>query len=53
MIFAVAASILIVVGLATWAVLRQHNQQIARAVIELRDRSMTRGTERGHELAES
>lgn len=45
MIFAVAASILIVVGLATWAVLRQHNQQVAIAVIDLRDRSIARGTE--------
>jgi hypothetical protein len=45
MIFAVAASVLIVVGLATWAMLRQHNQQIARAVVDLRDRSMARGTE--------
>lgn len=43
--FAVAASVLIVVGLATWAMLRQHNQQIARAVVDLRDRSMARGTE--------
>ena len=45
MIFAVAASVLMVVGLATWAMLRQHNQQLARAVIDLRDRSMARGTE--------
>jgi len=45
MIFALAASVLIVVGLASWAVLRQHNQQIARAVVDLRDRSMARGTE--------
>jgi hypothetical protein len=46
MIFAVAASILIVVGLASWAMLRQHNQQkMARAVLDLRDRSMARGTE--------
>jgi hypothetical protein len=44
MIFAVAASILIVVGLATWAVLRQHNQQTAQ-VVDLRNRSMARGTE--------
>ena len=45
MIFAVAASVLIVVGLATWAMLRRHDQQIARAVVDLRDRSMARGTE--------
>jgi hypothetical protein len=44
MIFAVAASVLIVVGLATWAILRPHNQQIASAVVDLRDRSMARGT---------
>jgi hypothetical protein len=45
MIFAVAASVLIVVGLATWAILRPHGQQVARAVVDLRDRSMARGTE--------
>jgi hypothetical protein len=45
MIFAVAASVLIVVGLATWAILRPRGQQTARAVIDLRDRSMARGTE--------
>jgi len=46
MIFAVAASVLIVVGLATWAMLRRHNnEQIARAIVDLRDRSMARGTE--------
>jgi len=45
MILAVAASVLIVVGVASWAMLRQHSQQIARAVIDLRDRSMARGTE--------
>ena len=44
MIFAVAASVLIVVGLATWAMLRHNNEQIA-AVIDLRDRSMARGIE--------
>ena len=44
MIFAVAASVLIVAGLATWAML-QHNQQIAHVVVDLRDRSMARGTE--------
>jgi hypothetical protein len=45
MIFAVAASVLIVVGVTTLAMRRQHNQQIARAVIDLRDRSIARGTE--------
>jgi hypothetical protein len=45
MIFAVAASVLIVVGLATWAMLRQHDQRFARAVVDLRDRSISRGTE--------
>lgn len=45
MVFAVAASVLIVVGVATWAVMRQHNAQIARAVVDLRDRSMARGTD--------
>jgi hypothetical protein len=45
MMFAVAASVLIVVGVATWAILHQHNQQMARAVIDLRDRSMARGTQ--------
>ena len=45
MILAVAASVLIVVGLATWAMLRLHDQQIARAVVDLRDRSIARGTE--------
>ena len=45
MIFAVAASVLIVVGLATWAIVRPHRQQIAQAVIDLRDRSVARGTE--------
>jgi hypothetical protein len=34
-----------VIGVATWAMLRQHNEQIAHAVIDLRDRSMARGTE--------
>lgn len=46
MIFAVAASVLIVVGLATWAMLRQQDQKFARSVVDLRGRSMTRGTER-------
>ncbi|HEV3481215.1 MAG TPA: hypothetical protein VGR97_02685 [Candidatus Acidoferrales bacterium] len=45
MVLAVAASVLIVVGLATWALLRPHGQQTARAVIDLRDRSMARGNE--------
>lgn len=46
MMLAVAASVLIVVGLATWAVLvRHHNQQVASAVVDLRDRSLARGTE--------
>jgi len=44
MILAVAAGVLIVVGLGTWTMLRQQNQQIA-AVVDLRDRSMARGTE--------
>jgi len=45
MIFAVAASVLIVVGLATWAMLRRHNNEQIAAVIDLRDRSMARGIE--------
>ena len=46
MIFAVAASVLIVAGLATWAILRRHsNEQVAHAVVDLRGRSMARGTE--------
>jgi len=45
MIFAVAASVLIVVGFATWAMLRQHDQRFARPVVDLRDRSISRGTE--------
>jgi len=46
MIFAVAASVLIVVGLVTWVMLRRdNNAQIARAVVDLRDRSAARGTE--------
>jgi hypothetical protein len=45
MVFAVAASVLIVVGLATWAILRPHGQQVEQAVIDLRDRSVARGTE--------
>jgi len=47
MIFAVAASVLIVAAIATWAVVRrQNNMQIARTmVVDLRSRSMARGTE--------
>jgi hypothetical protein len=45
MIFAAAASVLIVVGLATWAMLRQQDHHIARVVVDLRGRSMPRGTE--------
>jgi hypothetical protein len=47
MIFAVAASVLIVAAIATWAVVRrQNNLQIARTmVVDLRNRSMARGTE--------
>lgn len=45
MVFAVAASLLIVVGLGTWAILRPHVQRVAHAVIDLRDRSMARGSE--------
>jgi hypothetical protein len=45
MIFAVAASLLIAVGLASWAVLRQHTQQVAHAVVDLRERAISRGTE--------
>ena len=44
-IFAVAASVLVVVGLATWAMLRQHDQRFVRVIVDLRDRSMSRGTE--------
>jgi hypothetical protein len=44
-VFAVAAGVLIVAGLAMWAILRPHGQQVAGAVIDLRDRSMARGTE--------
>jgi hypothetical protein len=44
MIFAVAASILIMVGVATWAFLRPRDQHIARAVLDLRNRSMARST---------
>lgn len=45
--FAVAASVLIVAAIATWALVRrQNNLQIARSVVvDLRNRSMARGTE--------
>ena len=45
MILAAAASVLIVVGLTTWAMLRQHDSGQVSAVVDLRDRSMARGTE--------
>ena len=45
MIFALAAGLLIVVSAASWVWLRQHNEQSARAVVDLRDRSMARGTQ--------
>lgn len=47
MIFAVAASVLIVAALATWIVIRRHDSQLLAqsAVIDLRDRSTARGTE--------
>lgn len=47
MIFAVAASVLIVAGIAAWALVRrQSNEQIARiVVVDLRNRSTARGTE--------
>ena len=45
MILAVAAIVLIVVGVVTLGMLRHHsNEQIAHAVVDLRDRSMARGT---------
>jgi hypothetical protein len=45
MIFAVAASVLIVVGVTAWAIRHRHsNEQVAHAVVDLRDRSMARGT---------
>jgi hypothetical protein len=46
MLFAVAASVLIVAALATWAIVRPHGPQITSAVVDLKGRSMTRGTER-------
>jgi hypothetical protein len=45
MIFAIAASVLIVVGLATWAMLHQPNSGQIAAIVDLRDRSMARGIE--------
>lgn len=47
MLLAVAASLLIAAALTTWAIVRrQSNVQVARSVVvDLRDRSMARGTE--------
>jgi hypothetical protein len=45
LIFAIAASVLIVAGLTTFVLLRQRQQQIARTVLDLRDRSLSRGPE--------
>jgi hypothetical protein len=47
MIFAVAASVLIVAAIATWAAIRGHdNVQVAQSVVvDLRNRSLTRGTD--------
>ena len=47
MIFAVAASVLIVAAIATWAAIRGHdNVQVAQSVVvDLRNHSMARGTE--------
>jgi hypothetical protein len=46
-IFAVAASVLIVAAIATWAAIRGHdNAQVAQSVVvDLRNHSMARGTE--------
>jgi hypothetical protein len=44
MVLAAAASVLIVLGLATWAMLRQGHQQVIAAVVDLKDRSLPRGT---------
>jgi hypothetical protein len=44
-VFAVAASVLIVASLATWALLRPHNGGQMAAVVDLRNRSIARGTE--------
>jgi hypothetical protein len=48
LMFAVAASVLIVAAIATWAVIYRHgsNLQVARSVVvDLRNHSMARGTE--------
>jgi hypothetical protein len=47
MIFAVAASVLIVVALATWVAIRRHDSGlVARSeVVDLRNRSVVRGME--------
>ncbi len=47
MIFAVAASVLIVAAIATWAAIRSHDKvQVAESVVvDLRNRSLTRGTD--------
>jgi hypothetical protein len=47
MIFAVAASVLIVAATATWVAIQHHSGlQVARsAIVDLRDRSMSRGTQ--------
>ena len=47
MIFAVAASVLIVAAIATWAAIRGHDSvQVAQSVVvDLRNHSMARGTE--------
>lgn len=42
-IFAVAASVLIVVGLATWAMVHNRDLEITRARVDLRERSIARG----------
>lgn len=45
--FAIAASILIAVGIAGWALLQRHNEALVAqtAVLDLRNRSVARGTE--------
>lgn len=45
LMLAAAASVLIVVGLTTWTILRQRDSGQLSAVVDLRDRSMARGTE--------
>lgn len=47
MIVAVAASVLIVAALASWVVLRRHDARLMAqsAVVDLRNRSVVRGTE--------